>query len=54
MGKQLANELIDFIYESPTSFHAVLNAKKELQSYFIFVPGNHDAESGFRIRSDLS
>ena len=33
MGKQLANELIDFIYESPTSFHAVFNAKKELLAH---------------------
>jgi aspartyl aminopeptidase len=32
MSKELkfAEELIDFIYESPTAFHAVENVKKEL------------------------
>ncbi|MBK1813082.1 M18 family aminopeptidase [Clostridium sp. YIM B02505] len=30
MEIQLANELIDFLYESPTAFHAVENVKKEL------------------------
>lgn len=30
MEKQLAKELIEFIHESPTNFHAVANAKKEL------------------------
>lgn len=30
MGKQLANELIEFIHKSPSSFHVVLNAKQEL------------------------
>lgn len=30
MEKQAALELIDFINESPTNFHAILNIKKEL------------------------
>lgn len=30
MEKQIARELIDFIHESPTNFHAVLNIKKQL------------------------
>lgn len=30
MEKQLAKALIEFIHESPTNFHAVANAKKEL------------------------
>ena len=32
MEKQYAKELIEFIHESPTNFHAVANAKKELLS----------------------
>ena len=30
MEKQLAKELIEFIHESPTNFHAVANVKEEL------------------------
>ena len=30
MEKQIANNLIDFIHESPTNFHAVLSIKKQL------------------------
>lgn len=30
MEKQTAQELIDFIYESPTNFHAILSMKKQL------------------------
>ena len=30
MEKQYAKELVEFIHESPTNFHAVANAKKEL------------------------
>lgn len=30
MEKQAAQELIDFIHESPTNFHAILNLKKQL------------------------
>ena len=30
MEKQLAKDLIDFIYESPTNFHAVLSIKRQL------------------------
>lgn len=30
MEKQIARELIDFIHESPTNYHAVLNIKKQL------------------------
>ena len=33
MEKQLAKELIDFIHESPTNFHAVANVKKELTDH---------------------
>ena len=33
MEKQLAKELIDFIHESPTNFHAVANVKKELTAH---------------------
>ena len=32
MEKQYAKELVEFIHESPTNFHAVANAKKELLS----------------------
>ena len=28
MEKQYAKELVEFIHESPTNFHAVANAKK--------------------------
>lgn len=30
MEKQLAKELVEFIQESPTNFHVIINAKKEL------------------------
>lgn len=33
MKKQAANDLIDFIHESPTNFHAVLSVKKQLQEH---------------------
>lgn len=33
MEKQLANELIEFIFKSPTSYHVVSNAEKELVSH---------------------
>lgn len=31
-AQQLANELLEFIYESPTAFHAVLNVEAELKN----------------------
>lgn len=33
MKNQLANELIEFIFKSPTSYHVVSNAEKELTSH---------------------
>lgn len=33
MEKQLANELTDFIFRSPTSYHVVANIEKELESH---------------------
>lgn len=33
MEKQLANELIEFIFNSPTNYHVVSNAEKELESH---------------------
>ena len=33
MEKQVAKELIEFIHESPTNFHVVANAKKELLNH---------------------
>lgn len=33
MEKQLANELIEFIFKSPTSYHVVSNVEKELLTH---------------------
>lgn len=33
MEKQAANDLINFIHESPTNFHAILSMKKQLQKH---------------------
>jgi aspartyl aminopeptidase len=42
MAKELAVELIDFIHQSPTSFHAVANAKRELaaRGFALLSPGD--------------
>jgi|GEM_PF-4154170 len=39
MEKQAALDLLEFIHESPTNFHAVLSIKQRLQAHGFKKPG---------------